>query len=260
MRRKSHVRFLEGKGAARLPTHSVQGMMRPMRILSLIALAVCAGCVNPVAGLFPPVAGQPFESVYVMRHGRHVGIILPTAPVPRDAWPEVDAIKAAYVELGWADRYYNMSHDAEWRRICAALFLPTASILKVIPISTHPTNYCTGNGLVQIDVSTQGFRLICAFVGETYARDPAGQPMLLDADTNLMIYAARGKYYFPKTSNAWTAKALRRAGCPIAPLRCATAGSTFFRARRCGVVIREDRTVAEQPLSPRDDKGKQVGP
>jgi hypothetical protein len=165
----------------------------------------------------------------------------------------VDAIKTDYVELGWADRYYNMSQDAEWRRIGAALFLPTASILKVIPVNTHPTNYCTGNGLVQVDLSTQGFRRMAEFISATYARDPAGRTELLDADAGLMIYAARGKYYFPQTSNAWTAKALRRAGCPIVPLRCATAGPTFAQVRRCGTVIREHKTIAQQ-LAEVDDR------
>jgi hypothetical protein len=199
-----------------------------------------------MAGLFPPSPGEPSESAYVIRHGRHVGMILPTAPVPRACWPEVDAVTTEYVELGWADRYYNMSHDPEWLRTCGALFLPTPSILKVIPVTSHPTNYCTGNGLVEIRVSTQAFQRVCNFVGETYAHDASGKAILLNHDPGLLIYAARGKYYLPKTSNTWTAKALRCAGCPISPLRCVTAGPTFDSVCQFGTVIRKHKTVAEQ--------------
>jgi len=175
-----------------------------------------------------------------------VGLIIPTAPVPPDAWPEASKAGTEYVELGWADRYYNLSASAEWHRRCVALLLPTRSILKVIPIDSHPAEYCTGNGLVQVPLSPDGFQRICEFVGRTYARDADGRPTFLAAERGCRIYAARGRYFFPRTSNAWTARALREAGCPISPARCATAGPTFRRAAMLGTVIREDRSVGDQ--------------
>lgn len=221
--------------------------MNDLKSISLLVIVVvCAGCASPIAGLFPPSPDQAVEDVYVIRHGRHVGIILPTAPVQKSSWPEVAVVGTPYVELGWADRYYNLSDDPEWLRIGVALCLPTRSILKVVPVTEHPTNAYTGNGLVVVRVSEEGFQRVSEFVSETYARDPNGNPELLTGDSQVMIYAAQGRYYFPKTSNTWTAKALRRAGCPISPIRCATADATFSRASQFGVTLREHKTVTEQ--------------
>ncbi len=239
-------------------TPAMQGMTIMIGMILFCSSCLFSGCVGPVAGLYPPPTDQQVTSVFVMRHGRHVGIIVPTASASRSDWREVDELGSDYAELGWADRYYNMAGAPEWFRIVRALLLPSASILKVVPVDSHPTEYCTGNGIVQVDVSTEGYQRICAFIDRTYARDKDGGVRRISVEPSCWIYAANGRYYYPKTSNVWTARALRQAGCPIRPIRCATADALFSRVERFGKVIRKHRSLSEQ-LDESMDRSDGVG-
>ncbi len=227
---------------------------RPIGGVALLLLmsSCVSSCVALPAVLTSRSADGPRESIYVIRHGPHVGLILPTTPVPRSVWPEIHQVHADFVEVGWADRFYSLSRAPEACRVSVALLLPTASVLKVMPVDTHPTNYFTGNGLVRINVSTQGFQRICGFVADTYARDANGRASVLAVTTGCTIYAARGRYCLFKNSNGWTAQALREGGCAISPIRCVSASQTFSHAAECGMIVREAVGLDRVPVMAAD--------
>jgi hypothetical protein len=85
----------------------------------------------------------------------------------------------------------------------------------------------------EVKLSTNDFERLCDFVQKSHALDPRGQPNCLGRN----FYQARGTYWALNTCNSWTAPALRRAGCPIAPTCCFTSGPLFFQARRFGPVL-----------------------
>jgi hypothetical protein len=56
---------------------------------------------------------------------------------------------------------------------------------------------------------------------------------------NSTFFEANGRYYFPNTSNKWTARALRETGYPISTFYTVTSGNVVKQASEHGVVIQK---------------------
>ncbi|MBN1672410.1 MAG: DUF2459 domain-containing protein [Kiritimatiellae bacterium] len=208
----------------------------------LALLVFSCGCAGPVPGLYPPTENSLKRRVYVIDHGRHTGLIVPTAPVGNPRW--FDAARLArqrHMEVGWGEAYYNLASEPTSGTLVRALCWPTPSILHVTGIEEPVLDYYPHRGLIRVDLSEKGFNALCAFLGETFLVDARGQPVCLQASLIgcYGLYRANGTYHFPRTSNVWTARALRAAGCPISPVCAFTSGTVMRRARRFGKVLRE---------------------
>ena len=57
--------------------------------------------------------------------------------------------------------------------------------------------------------------------------------------SNSAFFEAKGWYFFPRTSNKWTARVLRESGLPITPFYAITSGNVMKQARKSGEVIKK---------------------
>lgn len=106
---------------------------------------------------------------------------------------------------------------------------------QVLPGVAHLSD----TDIVEIKLTDDQFRNMCQFVSDTLARDEAGASIPLGPGIygESTFYRAQGSYYFPKTCNVWTAKALQQAGLPVSPHLVLTADHLLSQTREFGHVL-----------------------
>jgi len=203
-----------------------------------IALIVAAGCLGPVASLYPPGPGDPSTPVWVVDHGWHTGLVVERAAIPQGLWPEQDDLAPEpYLEVGWGDAaFYRAKEPGVGLAIRAAL-ASAGSALHLVAIPARPERIFPGREVVEIRLSRPGVQALARFVDESVARverdrAPRLGPGLYGVSA---FYPARGHYHLLNTCNTWVADALRSAGVPITPAYAMTAGNLMWQARRVAV-------------------------
>jgi len=193
--------------------------------------AVAAGCLGPIASLYPPRADEPVRPVWVVRHDWHTGLAVRRADVPADLWPERGEFPGAeYLEVGWGDYdFYRAPRGTLWLGLKAVLW-PTDSVLHVAGLVEDPARYFAGYEILQIELSIRGFDRLAAFIGAAHARTAEGRAILLGPGRYGESRFYLGRERFLLTScNVWTARALRAGGFPITPLWALTAGNVMLQ-------------------------------
>ena len=203
-------------------------------------LLALVGCARSVQGLYPPGAGEPIRSIYVINHGWHTGIAVRRADIPEGVWPQHrDLLASEYVEVGWGNRdFYLAPEGTVWLALKAAVW-PTPGVLHVVGFDGPMERFFDGREIVQVLVSDRGFHQLAVVIQDAYAKDEAGTPIVVGPGqyANSRFYVAREKYYVLKTCNTWTVTALRAAGLPVVPLSAVTAAGAIAEARRFGGVL-----------------------
>lgn len=216
-------------------------VMRPLftNLLLLLTVLVLSGCLGPVKELYPEDEGQRPIAVYIVSHGWHAGIAIEASAI-RDHLPvHPDMPSAEYLKFGWGDgRYYPDTDAGFWLMLRGAL-LPTRSVIHVVGIDIPVERYFSRSKVIKIQVSEEGAEEMGKFVAKRFRLDSDGEARVA-ADglyRNSIFYEATGRYYLPKTSNVWTARALRQTGYPITPVYSLTSGNVVKQARKEGVVV-----------------------
>ncbi|MEX2146732.1 MAG: DUF2459 domain-containing protein, partial [Candidatus Rokuibacteriota bacterium] len=183
-------------------------MTTPMVAALLLALVLGAGCGAPVAGLYPPRAGEPTVEVWVVAHGWHAGLAVRMADVPADAWPERSHFPHAdFLEFGWGDRAYWQHESPGIRLALDALLRPTPSAVRVVGVRGPLAPAFPGAEIVGVRLSHAGFARLVRFVDDSIAREGEGAatPLAPASWPDSRFYPARTTYHLFRTSNTWTA-------------------------------------------------------
>jgi len=205
-------------------------------------VALTAGCLGPIASLYPPAPDAPVEPVWVVDHGWHTGLVLARSSIARGLLSEQDHFPAApYLELGWGDADFYRAPDAGvWLAIRAAVF-SRDSVLHVVGLPTRPETAFAAEDVVEIRLSRPGFDALARFVDGSF--DRAGQPAASPQGRGLygdsVFYPARGRYHLLNTCNTWIAEALRAAGLPITPVYAMTGGNLMWQLSRLPKISRQ---------------------
>lgn len=196
------------------------------------------GCLGPVRELYPEDIEQRPVSIYLVNHGWHVGLIVPAQHLHDDIWPGDDPYMpdSEYLKFGWGERRYYQSEDPSiWLTISAGIF-PTSSVLHVAPAGDPVTRSFPASRIKEVRVTEAGMEEITHYLVDTFRKSDEGR-LMKDGPglyPNSVFYRARGLYFVPRTSNVWTARALRAAGCPITPVYAVTAGNVMRQAESFG--------------------------
>lgn len=228
-----------------------------MRMVVIIGSVLINGCVSWNEQVFfadsaypaTQLASHEFAdaTIFVVGHGWHTGIVIPTNAIPQEDWPESAAFDSAnFVEVGWGDEGFYRAKSITLGVTAKALFVPTSSVLHVVGINKSPVEVFSHSDVIEVPVTRQQLAKLCQFIHETYEWNEDGQPIALGPGLygDSYFYRAHESYYFPKTCNVWTAKALRVAGLPTNPLLSTTAGGVVKQARKFGVVRSQSSPMA----------------
>src|SRR5262245_51886156 len=185
-------------------------------------------------------AVEPPASVWVVTHHWHTGIVMRTADVSPDRWPDADVFAGAtFVEVGWGDRDFWMAPRETLGLALRAALFSRASVLRVLWFDGSVEGAFPASDVVELAVSSTGMAALVDFVADSYARTPGGRAIDLGSGSapGGRFYLATGHYHLFNTSNRWTAAALKRAGLPF-DTSSLTASSVMCQAARLGRVIR----------------------
>jgi uncharacterized protein (TIGR02117 family) len=207
----------------------------------LIFPLLFGGCLSPVQGLYPEKMDERTVPLYIVSHGWHAGIAIESEYI-RHLLPEHSAIPdSELLKFGWGDyRYYSEPDAGFWLMLRAAM-IPTRSTLHVVGIEIPIERYFFNSRIIRIQITTEGAENLGRFISERFYRDSDGDVQFQSDGlySNSAFFRAKGLYYMPKTSNIWTARALRKTGYPITPIYGLTSGNVMKQASKDGVWIRE---------------------
>jgi uncharacterized protein (TIGR02117 family) len=201
-------------------------------VLLLLAVLGLAGCLGPVAGLYPPPPQEPAVPVWVVDHGWHTSLVVRAADVPAGLWPErEDFGEARFLEVAWGDGDFYRAPRGTLGLALRAALASRGSVLHVVGFSQPVDVYFAGSK-VELALSSRGFEALARFVDGSFAREDGRAARLgpgLYGESG--FYASGLRYGALDTCNTWVAAALRAAGCPITPFWAVTAGGVMVQVR-----------------------------
>lgn len=213
------------------------GQVHVTIVLMLVLLFAFA---SPPDNPFPPDPDEPSRTIYLVSHGWHAGIVVKRTDIPAGIWPQHnDFPEAEYLEVGWGDKDYYMTPKPNLRITLKAGLLPTASVLHVVGFSGPVARYFQRSEVIRIDLSAAGFQRLCRYLESSYSLDETGfsQPLGPSLYGDGQFYLSRETYHAFNSCNAWTARALRKAGCPITPAASLRVKTLISHAAKFGTVI-----------------------
>lgn len=223
-------------------------MKRALKWLGIAAVAsICAGLVfteSADPALFPASGGQGIP-VYVVDHGYHAGLIVPTAALraaavgiarrDREQAHVLRSITQDYpwsdwLEIGWGDAgFYRQAPsvtDVSIGLAARALFVPTPSVVHVVPIWGAAQAAFPGSNMVGLSLSQAGFEAMAVELSDTFERDANGAPHPDGASLygQGAFYDGQASYHVFNTCNHWISEVLRSAGAPSSWIWSMTSG------------------------------------
>jgi uncharacterized protein (TIGR02117 family) len=208
-------------------------------LLLIIICLIFAGCLNPVRDLYPDNPDLRNVPVYVVSHGWHAGFAIESEFI-LDQIPEHSELPdTKFLKFGWGDARYYSNPDAGFWILLRAALLPTKSAIHVVGFDIPVELYFSGSKVVEIKITEDGAAELGKFIDQTIKKDNAGNPIYY-ADglyRSSVFLEAEKRYIFPRTSNKWTAKAIRKTGYPISPFYAFTSGNVIKQASEDGILI-----------------------
>ncbi|OXY81415.1 DUF2459 domain-containing protein [Oceanimonas doudoroffii] len=199
--------------------------------LVLLLALLCTGC--GAASEWRP-AKERGQDLYLVDHGRHVGLVLPAVGLQR----HLSELKAAFpaarlIEVGWGDRAFYQHERAGAGLALRALLWPTDTVLHLVPLSQSPAVAFAGLPVLELSVPPAGMERLLGEVAASFARNEAGN--LRDVGAGRYgggrFYASVESYHLLHTCNTWVARRLVAAGLPLRPALAFTAGALMRQAR-----------------------------
>ncbi|MEM7506482.1 MAG: DUF2459 domain-containing protein [Pseudomonadota bacterium] len=208
-------------------------------ILALIVLTLATLSSRDEA-LFLSVAEDELLAPYrvmVIDHGWHSGIVVRAADLRAASvalgraepgvaaklrWLASRYPQAEWLEIGWGDRaVYTATPDLGsldlWDGL-RALFLPTSSVLQVVPGQGEPSYWFQASDRAMLQLDPSGFERLAIGLAEAVP-DPlptgAVAPALYGAG---VFFPSRLDYHLFRTCNHWISDLLHRAGVPSSPV------------------------------------------
>lgn len=211
-----------------------------MKKWPIILILFFSGCAGSDPSLYPDDDNKRPIPIYVISHGWHVGIAIEASHI-RDSLPEHSHIPdSKYLKFGWGDRRYYTDQNAGFWLMLRAGLLPTSSVIHVVGINRPVEKYFTSSTIIQIMITEDGAEQFGKFISDRFRRENGEVRFAADGlYRNSSFFEATGYYFFPKTSNTWTARALRKTGYPITPIYAITSGNVIRQAKKDGIIIHE---------------------
>lgn len=182
--------------------------------------------------------------IYVSSISWHTGIVVPAYSLPDSLWKEGHTYAdASYLEIGWGEADYYPNEGFNLWYALKSVFWPTASVLHINPIHGQVEKYYSNTDVVKIEVNDKQLRRLSLYLVEGFRLDENGKiiPAAEGKHPDSYFYEGNSSYYFPKNSNVWAARALKKAGFSISPIWYQTTGCLLNKAEEFGkLVVEED--------------------
>lgn len=194
-------------------------------------IVVSAGCsakpyVMPSSGHFSGGSAK----IYVVSHGWHTGLVVPAEDIYRYV-PELRERfgNTLQIEFGWGDKGFYQAKEITSGLTMRAIFWPTESVMHTVSVPEDVHEYFPYSIVEKICLNEQELSRLMMFISVSFDRDDNHKIIKLKNGLygNSQFYKGIGNYYLMNTCNKWTAKGIRSAGIPVAPMFKLTAGSVI---------------------------------
>ncbi len=209
------------------------------KIIFLSVLLILSGCLKPISELYPDDSELRTVPVYIVSHGWHAGIAIESEYVINQIPEHSELPDTKFLKFGWGDARYYSDPDAGFWLMMRAALLPTKSAIQIVGFDIPVEMYFSGSTIVEIKITEEGADKLGEFVDQTIKKDDDGSPIYY-ADglyRNSLFFESDRFYILPRTSNKWTARALRKTGYPISPFYAFTSGNVVQQASKDGEKI-----------------------
>lgn len=138
-----------------------------------------------------------------------------------------------YVTLSWGDRTAYMEkglHSLD--KFFAALFLPTPSVMELIPANWNVVEVCPHQRIWRKLVARERGRDLAAFLNDCSIRGNDGRPIVCGASSwgGGVLLESRHIYFVPRVCNVWTVQAIKALGGKMNPWLAITANGLIRQA------------------------------
>jgi len=195
-----------------------------------------------------PPENEQGNTIYLVSHGWHAGIILLRADISESIWPAtVGFPDAQYLEIGWGDRDYYQTQDPHLGLILKAALLPTASVLHIVGFNEPVQSYFPYSEIIKIELSSAGFEYLIYRIAASFTMDETGNTILLGQGLygNSRFYLSRETYHLFSTCNVWTARVLQAAGLAIIPAHAIRVENLMSQVRKFGMILQTEQGISQ---------------
>ena len=176
-------------------------------------------------------------SVFVVQQAWHTGIIVRTADVNKNIWPEISKYTAKqYVDISWGDEKFYQAQGRPILLAIRAILWPTQSVLRVFPFDLSiRSSYGQEARIIEIPVSKDQWLALTHFFTDGFKRDDFDNPQLSNVHgENHHYFLATRKYHLFRTCNTWVAMAFKEAGFNIRSFGVLNANQLFRQLEKIG--------------------------
>ncbi|WP_069130575.1 DUF2459 domain-containing protein [Rhodohalobacter halophilus] len=201
----------------------------------LILAALLTGCLKPVKEIYPENPDHRNIPVYIVSHGWHAGIAIEANFIVDFLPKHAELPEANNLMFGWGDARYYSNPDAGFGVLTRAALLPTKSVVHIVGFDRNVERYFPSSKIVEVHITPEGARKLGEFIDKSLKVN--GEHLIFYSNglyQNSAFFEANRYYFLPRTSNRWTAKALRSTGYPISPFYAFTSGNVISQAKKDG--------------------------
>ena len=200
---------------------------------------VLIACNSADSDLYPDDLSQRPIPIYIISHGWHTGIAVEKESIFCQLPKDEQIPDGHFLLFEWGDGRYFTHKDPGIGLLLRAAFLPTKSVLHVTALQSSPADVFRNSTVIQIQITREGLQHLGKYIHDSFRYDKH-QNLIFAANglyPNSRFFEADQLYFFPRTSNTWTARALRETGFPITPFWANTSGNVIKQAKKDGVVL-----------------------
>ncbi len=183
-----------------------------------------------------PGAKEPDVLVWLISDKLHTGMVFPYDWLLESGFvPPKDFGNPKYVTLSWGDRTAYMEKGLHSPgKFFRALFIPTPSVMELIPANWNVTEVCSYQRVWRKLVAREHGKDLVAFLNDCSVRGSDGRPVVCGTSSwgGGILLESRHVYFFPRMCNTWTSQAIESLGGEINPWRAITADGLIRQAER----------------------------
>jgi len=172
-------------------------------------------------------SGTGKNKIYIINHGRHSGIVVPSKETLRDIPELVDRFSgSSHIEFGWGDKGFYESEVITTKLKIIAMLFPTESVIHAVGIRQDVSTYFSHTEIETLMLTDKELTQLIQFISDSFLRKDkdliATSPGIYG---DSQFYRSLGLYYILNTCNRWTARGLKSIGMEISPLFKVTSSS-----------------------------------
>jgi uncharacterized protein (TIGR02117 family) len=176
----------------------------------------------------------PNDTIYIVQTAWHTGILLKTASVSSEIFPEIkNYSQTTYIDVGWGDEKFYQAEGIPVGLAARAVLIPTSSVVRIVGYR-HSIDELYSDGRKEaIIMDSEEFSALCSFISGNLKRDTEGRIISSRVKgTSKIFFESTKKYHLFRTCNTWVALALKESGLEISSCCIITARQLFRRIKK----------------------------